>query len=62
MLVCIINWYGAVRAGLQALMEQHLRQTVGRRIADGYRQTPQTHDDLLGLDEATTALVLEEPW
>jgi len=52
----------AVRAGLQALVEQHRRQLVGQRIADGYRQTPQTGEELAGLDEATKALVFEEPW
>ena len=52
----------AVRTGLQALVERHRRQTVGRRIREGYLQSPQTEDELAGLDEATTALVLEEPW
>jgi Arc/MetJ-type ribon-helix-helix transcriptional regulator len=52
----------AVRVGLQALVEQHRRSVVGRRIVDGYRGAPQTSDELAGLDEATKALVFEEPW
>jgi len=52
----------AVRAGLQALVDQHRRQLVGRRIVEGYQQTPQTKDELAGLDEATKALVFEQPW
>ncbi len=52
----------AVRVGLQTLVEQHRRSVVGRRIVDGYRHAPQTSDELAGLDEATKALVLEEPW
>jgi len=52
----------AVRVGLQGLVERHRRQLVGRRIVDGYRQAPQTDDELMGLDQATKALVFEEPW
>ena len=52
----------AVRAGLQALVERRRRELVGRRIAEGYERAPQDEDELAGLDEATTGLVLEEPW
>jgi len=52
----------AVRMGLLGLVDQHWRRSVGRRIVDAYRQQPQTRDELGGLDEATKALVLEEPW
>ena len=52
----------AVRLGLQALVEQHRRRAIGRRIVAGYSANPQTADELAGLDEATRGLVLEEPW
>jgi Arc/MetJ-type ribon-helix-helix transcriptional regulator len=52
----------AVRAGLQALVERHRRQLVGQRIVAGYQGVPQTPEELTGLDEATAALVGEEPW
>lgn len=52
----------AVRAGLTELVERHRRQKVGDRIRHGYREQPQTDNELLGLDEATRALIAEEPW
>jgi hypothetical protein len=35
---------------------------MGARIAAAYRLRPQTDDELWGLDEATRALIEEEPW
>lgn len=52
----------AVREGLLTLIDQHRRQLTSRRIAEGYTRAPQTEDELAGLDDATRALVLEEPW
>ncbi|HEX6512440.1 MAG TPA: ribbon-helix-helix domain-containing protein [Chloroflexota bacterium] len=52
----------AVRAGLQTLVDRHRREVIGRAIVDGYRDQPQTAEELAGLDEATNALVSEEPW
>ncbi len=52
----------AVRLGLEALVEQHRRAQIGQAIVDGYRGHPQDDDELAGLDEATRALVEEEPW
>ena len=52
----------AVRLGLEALVERHRRHQIGQAIVDGYRRHPQTEDELAGLDEATLALVAEEPW
>ena len=52
----------AVRAGLQALVDQHQRSLIGARIIDGYRRQPQTADELAGIDQATSALIAEEPW
>lgn len=52
----------AVRAGLVALVDQHRRRSVGARIVDAYARQPQTPEELAGLDEATIALIVEEPW
>jgi Arc/MetJ-type ribon-helix-helix transcriptional regulator len=52
----------AVRLGLETLVERHRRVQVGQAIVDGYRRTPQGGDELAGLDEATRALIEEEPW
>jgi Arc/MetJ-type ribon-helix-helix transcriptional regulator len=52
----------AVRLGLERLVDQHRRQRVGAAIVEAYRRQPQTDDELAGLDEATRALINEEPW
>ena len=52
----------AVRLGLERLVDQHRRRRVGAEIVEAYRRLPQTDDELAGLDEATRALVTEEPW
>ena len=52
----------AVRIGLERLVDQHQRRRVGEAIVEAYRREPQTEDELAGLDEATRALVNEEPW
>ena len=58
----VANRSEAVRLGLERLVDQHQRQRVGAAIVDAYRRQPQTEDELAGLDEATRALVNEEPW
>jgi Arc/MetJ-type ribon-helix-helix transcriptional regulator len=52
----------AVRIGLEGLVERHRRQKTGQAIVDAYQQHPQSEDELAGLNEATRALVEEEPW
>jgi Arc/MetJ-type ribon-helix-helix transcriptional regulator len=52
----------AVRAGLSILVDQHRRRAVGARIVEGYERQPQTSEELAGLEQATAALVAEEPW
>jgi Arc/MetJ-type ribon-helix-helix transcriptional regulator len=58
----VANRSEAVRLGLEKLVDQHHRQQVGATIVDAYRRQPQTDDELAGLDEATRALINEEPW
>jgi Arc/MetJ-type ribon-helix-helix transcriptional regulator len=52
----------AVRIGLEQLVDQRRRERVGAAIVDAYRRLPQTDEELAGLDEATRALIGEEPW
>ncbi|HET8606586.1 MAG TPA: ribbon-helix-helix domain-containing protein [Gaiellaceae bacterium] len=52
----------AVRVGLERLVDQHRRGQLGAAIVAAYRRRPQTSDELAGLDQATRALVGEEPW
>ena len=52
----------AVRLGLERLVDTHRRHQIGAAIVDAYRRQPQTDDELAGLDEATHALITEEPW
>jgi Arc/MetJ-type ribon-helix-helix transcriptional regulator len=52
----------AVRLGLERLVEEHRRRLVGSQIVDAYRRLPQSDDELAGLDDATRALIGEEPW
>jgi len=52
----------AVRLGLEVLVDRYRRHQTGRAIVDAYRRHPQRDDELAGLDEATRALIEEEPW
>jgi Arc/MetJ-type ribon-helix-helix transcriptional regulator len=52
----------AVRIGLEALIDRHRRSMIGARIVEGYTETPQSPDELAGLDDATARLIAEEPW
>jgi Arc/MetJ-type ribon-helix-helix transcriptional regulator len=52
----------AVRVGLERLVDERRRRLVGAEIVAGYRRRPETDEELVGLDEATRALIAEEPW
>ncbi len=58
----VANRSEAVRLGLERLVDQHRRARIGAEIAAAYRRQPQPDEELGGLDEATRALVEEEPW
>lgn len=58
----VANRSEAVRLGLERLVDQHRRRRIGKEIADAYRRRPQSAEELAGLDEATRALVSEDPW
>ncbi|MCE2532354.1 MAG: ribbon-helix-helix protein, CopG family [Acidimicrobiia bacterium] len=52
----------AVREGLRALVDQRRRRAVAEAIVEGYRRLPQTDEDIAWSDEATAAMIAEEPW
>ena len=52
----------AVRDGLRALVDQERRRSVAAAIIDGYRRLPQTDSEVGWSDEATIAMIAEEPW
>jgi metal-responsive CopG/Arc/MetJ family transcriptional regulator len=58
----VANRSEGVRVALEKLVEEQRRRRVGAEIVAGYERQPQTHDELAGLDEATRALIAEEPW
>jgi Arc/MetJ-type ribon-helix-helix transcriptional regulator len=58
----VANRSEAARLGLERLVDEHRRRQTGATIVAAYRRQPQTDDELAGLDEATRALVGEEPW
>ena len=58
----VANRSEAVRLGLEKLVDEHHRRQIGAAIVSGYRGQPQTDNELAGLDEATRALINEEPW
>ena len=37
-------------------------EIVGAAIVEAYRRQPQTAEELAGIEEATRALIAEEPW
>ncbi len=58
----VSNRSEAVRLGLERLVDEHRRRRIGAEIVEAYRRMPQTEEELAGLDEATHALIAEEPW
>jgi Arc/MetJ-type ribon-helix-helix transcriptional regulator len=52
----------AVRLGLERLVDRHRRDTIGARIADGYRARPQTEAEVAWADESSVRMIVEEPW
>jgi Arc/MetJ-type ribon-helix-helix transcriptional regulator len=56
------NRSGAVRLGLERLVEEHRRQRIGDEIVAGYTLHPETDEELAQAEQATRALIEEEPW
>lgn len=52
----------AVRDGLRRLIDDTRRRRIGQAIIDGYRAVPQADDEGGWSDDATVAMIAEEPW
>lgn len=52
----------AVRAGLERLIDQTRRAEIGRQIVAAYQAAPQTEEEVGWADQATVAMIAEEPW
>lgn len=52
----------AIRAALQALVDQERRRHVGELIADGYRRIPQDEGELETARRAAIRSIEKEPW
>ena len=52
----------AVRIGLQRLVDEHRRATIGRSILAAYEEQPQTHAELAGIERASRQMIADEPW
>jgi Arc/MetJ-type ribon-helix-helix transcriptional regulator len=52
----------AVRAAIQVMVETELRRETGRRIAAGYRDKPQTDEEVARATEGAVRSIQEEPW
>jgi Arc/MetJ-type ribon-helix-helix transcriptional regulator len=51
-----------VRMGLEKLVEEHRRHRIGAEIVAGYTRLPETDEELAQAEQATRALIEEEPW
>lgn len=58
----VLSRSDAVRIGLEWLVERHRRERTGAVIMQSYRRVPQSEEELAGIEEATRALIEEEPW
>lgn len=52
----------AVRQGLQTLVDRHQRRRTAEEIVRGYVEQPQTQEEIGWVDQATAAMIAEEPW
>ncbi len=52
----------AVRAAIEQLVDAERRHRVGAAIADGYRRSPQTNEEVAAAAAAAQRSIEEEPW
>lgn len=52
----------AVRAGIEALTEQHHQRQIDRALVDGYRRMPPTAAEEEAALASLREAILEEPW
>jgi Arc/MetJ-type ribon-helix-helix transcriptional regulator len=52
----------AVRIGLRRVVDEHRRRRIADAIVAGYRAQPRAPSDVGWPDEATVAMIGDEPW
>jgi Arc/MetJ-type ribon-helix-helix transcriptional regulator len=52
----------AVRRGLHVLVDQYRRRRTAEAIIRGYRERPQSGEEVGWADAATIGMINEEPW
>jgi Arc/MetJ-type ribon-helix-helix transcriptional regulator len=58
----VTNRSDAVRLGLRRLIDQHHRSEVANEIVAGYQRLPQSDAEVAWVDDATAAMIDDEPW
>lgn len=58
----VANRSEAMRMGLEKLVDEHRRQQIGAEIIAGYERCPETDEEIAQAEQATRALIEEEPW
>lgn len=51
-----------VRVALEKLVDEQRRRRIGAEIVAGYERYPETDEELAQAEQATRALIEEEPW
>ncbi len=51
-----------VRIALERLVDEQRRRRIGAEIVAGYERCPETDEELAQAEQATRALIEEEPW
>lgn len=52
----------AVRAGVESIAAERVRQEIDRAIIDGYRRIPTTTEEMRAAEASLRDSVREEPW
>ena len=52
----------AVRQGLRVIIDQHRRRRTAEAIIGGYERHPQAENEIGWSDDATVAMIKDEPW
>jgi metal-responsive CopG/Arc/MetJ family transcriptional regulator len=51
-----------VRVALEKLVDEQRRSRIGAEIVAGYERCPETDEELAQAEQATRAMIEEEPW
>lgn len=51
-----------VRVALEKLIDEQRRRKIGDEIVAGYERFPETNEEIAQAEQATRAMIEEEPW